>query len=427
MSTHLVVGGGLAGLVSAYRLAQAGNRVILREAAPHWGGMISTVDVAGVRVDSGAEAYATRGGHGRRLCDELGLPVAGPEGTPHIWWPDGAFPMADGLLGIPASLADPALAALTAEEAARLAEDLTMGPEVGSDAHTIGELAGARLGAGAVRRLIEPVATNIYATPADHLPLAAVAPGIHDAILAEGSLIGAVAAMKAHRGATVEQPIGGMFRLIEALVEAIEDLGGDVRAAAPISALHRSGHGLSAHTHDGEDISADRVVLATTASVAEHLLAPLGPSFTPPPVNKARQMVIALSNPELAEHPIGSGVLVAARGAVRAKALTHYSAKWPWARESGLEVLRLSYPEHVFPARHEVLADASSLTGVQIVDRQVEGFASVSWDALPTRLETSTRDYLIEHAAEVGVDLVGAWLDGNGIGSVIAGVARVTS
>ncbi len=80
MSAVIVVGGGLAGLLTAYRLTQAGHHVAVREAAPRWGGMIAPVEVAGLLVDSGAEAYATRGGHGRALSDELGLEVAAPEG-----------------------------------------------------------------------------------------------------------------------------------------------------------------------------------------------------------------------------------------------------------------------------------------------------------------------------------------------------------
>ena len=46
------------------------------------------------KVYAGAVAYAVRGGVGRALCDELGLDVAGPAGQPHIWRPDGVWPMA---------------------------------------------------------------------------------------------------------------------------------------------------------------------------------------------------------------------------------------------------------------------------------------------------------------------------------------------
>lgn len=421
----VVVGGGLAGLYTAHRLTRAGHHVVVREAAPHWGGMISPVEVADLLVDAGAEAYATRGGVARALCAELGLTVQAPATAPHVWWRDGVFPLAEGILGIPGTLDDPALAVLTETERTRLAEDLTLETSMGADAATLGALAKARLGAAAVTKLVAPVVEAIYATTPDHLPLPLVAPGLREALATEGSLIAAVASLHAHSGHVIEQPLGGMFQLIEALVDRLQDDGCDVRAAAPVSGIRRTGHGFQLHTHDGEELHGDRVVLATPASVTVKLLAPLGAELVAPPVNKSRVVLVAATTPGLQEHPVGSGVLVASRAQVRAKALTHYSAKWPWAAQHGFEVLRLSYPEHVFATRQEVIADASRLTGVRIHDSEVISLASVSWDAIPTRLEVANRDYLISEAAKAGVDLVGGWLDGNGVASVLAGCARV--
>ena len=79
----------------------------------------------------------------------------------------------------------------------------------------------------------------------------------------------------------------------------------------------------------------------------------------------------------------------------------------------------------MYPTRQEVIADASLLTGVALADSEVTGLASVSWDAMPTRIETANRDYLISEAAHIGIDLVGAWLDGNGVVNVLAGCERV--
>ena len=106
MSRVVVVGGGLAGTLAALRLLQAGHRVQLRESAARLGGMIAPLGLADTLVDAGAEAYAVRGGVGRALCDELGLEVAGPAGAAHIWRPSGAYRMADGVVGIPAALAE---------------------------------------------------------------------------------------------------------------------------------------------------------------------------------------------------------------------------------------------------------------------------------------------------------------------------------
>ena len=149
--------------------------------------------------------------------------------------------------------------------------------------------------------------------------------------------------------------------------------------------------------------------------------------LTPPPVATARLAVLGVAHPALASGPVGSGLLVGERDdAIHAKALTHYSLKWPWARRPGQEILRLAYPEQLLPTRAEALGDASRFLGIPLADRDVTGFASVSWESMPTRMEHSTREYYLEAVTAAGVDLVGAWLDGNGIASVIAGCDRLT-
>jgi oxygen-dependent protoporphyrinogen oxidase len=199
-----------------------------------------------------------------------------------------------------------------------------------------------------------------------------------------------------------------------------------VRCGAPVETLARDGEGFALTAADGETLRADRVVLATPAAAAARLLAQVGVEIEAPAVRSARFAVLAVTTPELADDPVGSGVLVAEPAPeLKAKALTHYSAKWPWARTEGREILRLSYPADLEPTAPQALADASLLTGVPIEAGQVAAFASVEWSAMPARIDPSTRDRLLRNAAGVGVDLVGAWLDGNGIAPVILGVERV--
>ncbi|RII95945.1 hypothetical protein DZF97_18190, partial [Clavibacter nebraskensis] len=94
--------------------------------------------------------------------------------------------------------------------------------------------------------------------------------------------------------------------------------------------------------------------------------------------------------------PRGTGVLVAADApGIRAKALTHATAKWPWLKEQAGDrhVLRLSYgraggdddtaavPDDELTA--VAVHDASALLGVDLAGR-VTGSARVRWtNALP--------------------------------------------
>lgn len=420
-----VIGGGLAGLLTGLRLQQAGHTVELREAAHQTGGMIAPVELGYVTVDGGAEAYATRGGAVRALCDELGLEVAAPHGSPHIWWEHGIYPMGGGVLGIPSSVDDPALDVLTADERAVVAAESTLDPSVGADATTVGQLVRARLGDAVLTKLVEPVAAGVYSLAADRMLLGPFAPGLMAAFEAEGSLLAAVSRVRAPGTPLVEQPVGGMYRLTQALSARLVAAGGSIRTGASVSSLRRGGVGFHVLLHDGEILEAERVVIATPAAAAAVLLGNLGIDVNVPPVRTARAALLAVANSGLDAHPVGSGLLLAERAdTLHARALTHYSAKWSWTG-AGPHVLRLSYPEHILATRADAIRDAARFTGVPIEDHEVVGFASVGWHSMPTRIDPSARDFIVEKALEAGIDLVGAWLDGNGIAAVVAGTERV--
>src|SRR2546421_8866842 len=56
----VVVGGGIAGLAAAHRLLGRGARVTVLEASDRLGGKLLTGEIAGARVDLGAESMLAR-------------------------------------------------------------------------------------------------------------------------------------------------------------------------------------------------------------------------------------------------------------------------------------------------------------------------------------------------------------------------------
>ena len=105
----LVVGGGISGLVAAYRLRQrlgADARIVLADGAERLGGKLRTVDLAGEPVDVGAEAFIARRPELPALLGELGLSdqLVYPAGLRPLIWSEAALhPLpADTLMGIPA-------------------------------------------------------------------------------------------------------------------------------------------------------------------------------------------------------------------------------------------------------------------------------------------------------------------------------------
>ena len=423
----VVVGGGVGSLVAARELALAGRSVVLLEAGDRLGGEVMRLEVAGLVLDGGAESFATRAGTVASLLGELGLAadVVAPE--PLGAWvqeADGAaFPLpSTGLLGVPGRLDDPGVVAVLGPEGAeRALRDLALDREVGADARSLGALVRARLGDAVVDRLVGPVVTGVHSVHPDELDLDVVAPGVRAALRREGSLSGAVSALRAlaPAGTAVQGLRGGNWRLVAALADELDRLGVDVRTGSPVESLDADGVVVA-----GERIDAGRVVLGVGARAAHGVL-----GHPVPTSGLITLATLVVDEPLLDAAPRGTGVLVApGTPGVRAKALTHGTAKWAWLAEAaaGRHVLRLSYDSPAVDAatpddelRAAALADAATLLGVPLDARRVEGTARVTWDA-PLRGQEA-RVTAPERVARVG----GA-VAGRGLAAVVA-QARATA
>ena len=376
---YTVVGGGIAGLVVARRLAMAGRSVRLLEASDHLGGTVARHLVGGIDLDAGAESFAVRGGTVEALAREIGLgaEIVLPSAAGAWLQPatGRAVPLpATSILGIPGTpLAADVIAAIGTRAALRAQLDALIPSLWARKSLTLGRLVRLRMGSAMLEKLVAPVVHGVHSVHPDDLPLDR-AGGLRAAYAREGSLAAAVRSLRdaAPAGSAVAGIRGGIHRLVTELAADLETHGVDVQLGRRV----RSVDGL-----DGT------VVLA----------APL----TPAPGRKVVLATLVVEAPELLAAPRGTGVLVA-QGAsgIQARALTHSTAKWEWLREraGGREVLRLSYDDEPADLAATALADASALLGIPLpapVD-----FARVEW----------TRS--LEGAADVGETVAGSGLAG---------------
>jgi len=391
-----VVGGGVAGLVVARRLAAAGASVTVWEASARLGGTVSRHEVGGIGLDAGAESFAVRGGAVAALLAELGMqddivaPAPGPAWLQPVTGDAVPLP-ATALLGIPSDPLAADVVRVVGRPAAERAAELDARP-VDAMPATLGALVRERLGDDMLDRLVAPVVHGVHSQHPDELPVARAHPGLADAVVSAGSLTGAVARLRAAAppGAAVAGIRGGVNRLVPALADDITRLGGGIRLGTRI-----------------DDISA----LPGTVIIA-------APGLGAPPAAGRRIDLVTLvvEQDELDAAPRGTGLLVAAGAPVGARALTHATAKWAWLRDAaaGRHVLRLSYDQTPADPVSAARADAETLLGVSL---PVLVDAAHVWWMRPGAAS----------ASPAGLVLVGETVAGSGLAGIVAHAERTAA
>jgi len=438
----VVVGGGVAGLTAAYLLgADPTRRVLLLESSPEPGGKLRGAEVAGVRVDVGAEAMLARRPEGVALAEELGLPVVHPAATRSQVWSRGALrPLPRSLMGVPLDLDQLAASGvLSAEGLARVRLEPTLArTEVGDDL-SVGDLVAARLGDEVVDRLVEPLLGGVYAGRARELSARAAVPQLV-AMAARGSLLEQAATMPAVDGPVFAGVAGGLHRLTDTLAASGRFT---FRTGATVRELTRAADGFRltvGSAHDSERLDAEVVVLATPAAPTSRLLRDLAPAAARElaQIETASVAVVTLAyravDPTVAAlaGTTTSGFLVPPVEGRAIKASTFSFAKWDWVRAAGgdLVVLRTSLGRHgeqvALQAPDDELvarsrADLAELAGLagEPVDTHVQ-----RWGGGLPQYALGHVDRVARVRAEVarvpGLALCGAAYDGVGIPAVIA-------
>ena len=397
-----VVGGGISGLAAAHRLRTLlpGASITVLEQRDRVGGVLHTVDLAGVPFDVGAEAFLARRPEVPALLAELGLDAAvHPTAASATVRAGGrTAPLPGGtLLGVPTSAArldallSPAgLAAVAAEPSRPLTWD------AGTDV-ALGALLRDRFGDETADRLADPLLGGVYAGRVDTLGLRATIPALARTLDEGAPSVTAAAdratapasrgvvaresgqdrarvgvSLRASRGPAASGPNparvddtgpptspvpatggpvfgavrGGYRVLLDALVAAARPR---LRLGTTVRALERRDDGwrlVLGPTTAPEALDVDAVVLAVPAPAAAKLLATVAPDAARAAgeIELASSVVVALAfrAGDVAGLPPTSGALVAAGEPLSVKGFTHSSTKWAHLGADGLVRLRAS-------------------------------------------------------------------------------------
>ena len=440
-ATYCVVGGGISGLVAAYRLRLAAGRdasITVFDPADRLGGVLRTERVGGQLVDVGAEAFVARRPEVPALLAELGLAnrQIGTTGARPLIYSEGRLhAMPQGTLqGIPAQAAavaglvdDATVARIAAEPARPFSWRRGVDP-------TVADVVGDRFGEQVVARSVDPLLAGVYAGSSATIGLRSAAPTLAAALdRGARSLTDAVReALPPPSGGSVFGAVAGGYTVL--LDELIRRADFDWAQVA-VDRVSRDENGWCVVDDEGAGWHADGVVLAVPAPRLPRLIDGVAPGTAAAArrIRVASSALVLLALPGGTPLPEQSGVLVAGRERLSAKAMTLTSRKW--GARGNVELVRLSFGRFGDTLAHDAgdedllswaTQDLATVFGIEPdpVDCHVQRWL----DAMP-QYGPGHADVVAELRAGLppAIAVAGGYLDGIGVPACVASGTRAAA
>lgn len=390
--TVLILGGGIAGLATAYELHQQQIPFTLLEAGTRVGGVVFSEEVDGFNVDGGPDALLIQKPDGIKLCQELGLgarlvatklprlayiqrggrlhalPAASVMGIPTEWGPF----IRTSLFSWPGKI--------------RMGMEMFVPRRTDDSDESIGSFMRRRFGNEAVEYLAEPLLAGIHAGDVDRLSIRALFPRFPEAEARSGSLLRAFRSQPKHPpskdGAFKSLP-GGLGEMVAALEKALP--ASSLRKGTAVTSVSFDGNAYRVATATGEVFTARAVVSATPAWVTARTLRGVAPIVAQRcseiPYASAATVAMAFTR-DAVTHPLnGSGWVVPRVEKTGIMAGTWLSSKWPGRAPDGKVLLRAFFGG----ARDPRALEKSDAELLQTALKAMRPLIGISGDPLFTR------------------------------------------
>ncbi len=281
-----IVGGGISGLSLAYFLLEKDPLLEIQvlEAAERPGGKICSDRTEGFLCEKGVNGFLDNKPLTLELARALSLtPIRSNESAKRRFiysrgrlHPIPESPQAFLTSGI-----------LTPCGKGRLIYEVIV-PGGGEEDESLADFARRRLGREAYERLIDPMASGIYAGDPEMLSLKSCFPRIYQLEKRHGSLLRAMVKLQREakkRGESVGPGPGGTLTSftegMETMVGSLRDLlGNRLKTGRRVKAVERVDDRYRLHTEDGGAVDSETVVLACPAYESSEILSHLDPSLS---------------------------------------------------------------------------------------------------------------------------------------------------
>ncbi len=367
MKRIVIVGGGIAGLSSAYYAKKniPDALITVIESESHWGGKITTdrvsLDDGQFIIEGGPDSFLATKHWGVALCKELGLGERLHGTNPHkkntyILSKGRLLPLPDGLaMMIPTNIEAMLKTRLVSWFGkARMGLDFLLPAKAVNGDESLGAFVSRRFGREAYENLTEPLMSGIYAGDGDQLSLASTFPYLRDLEIKYGSLArGALQIRKQSNGKSVQgsrsaflTPTTGLAEIIEALVSYLKEHDADLQLNTRVATIARRTPDTWNITLDtGETLTADGIIIAAPAFAAAQILASfdsaLANDLKSIPYASTATVSLAYRQSDLTHELDGYGYVIPRREGRKTLACTWTSTKFPHRAPVGYALLRV--------------------------------------------------------------------------------------
>lgn len=430
MKRLVVVGGGIAGLSTAYRAhklaAERGVDVEIQvlESSARAGGVIESTNRDGCVMELGPDSIITEKPWARALCEEIGL-------APRIVGTSNEFrqsfvavgntlhPIPEGFYMMAPSRLGPFVTTkmFTWPGKIRMAMDLLLPRRTEDSDESLEAFVLRRLGREALERAAQPMVGGVYTADPAKLSLRATMPRFlemerkHRSLIlgfvdsrrraASGGTANAEGSAAGPRYSLFISLDQGLAVLPQRLVELLPK--GSVKTATVVERVEHENGRWKVFTLD-EAIDADAVCVATPAWAASRLLEGVAPELARSlnGIDYASSATVNLvyDRADIAHKLDGFGFVVPAVEKRTLLACTFSSVKYPGRAPAGTVLIRAFVGGALFPEAYE-LPDDRMLAGVQKDLADLLGVRAKPKDAVVTRWPRSMAQYNVGHLERV--------------------------
>ncbi len=432
MKRVVIIGGGIAGLATAYSLCDLappgdGLEVIILESKKRAGGNIQTEKRGEFVIEGGPDCFLSEKPWAMALCKKLGLgdhliPTNDRLRKTYVLSGGRLHELPEGvILMIPTKIMPLALSRLisTRGKLRMLLEVLIPKKKDDSD-ESLGSFVRRRLGAEVLDKIAEPLVAGIHAADPDTMSVRASFPKFVQLEEQYGSLIRGMVKRMAQfkKRPSATNPWGdrkkitmfvtlrdGMSELIDTLVSVIKDKGAEIRTDTTVKGLNKEKDGkYRVIINKDEAIIADAVVIAAPAHAASRLTRGLDKELAAKlgeiPFSSTATVTMAFKKTDLAGPLRGFGFVVPRSEGRGIMASTWSSVKFEGRAPEGSVLIRC----FVGGAKGGKLLDLNNTEMTAMVRRELKDIMGIEAKPLFTRIyrwKNAMPQYIIGHEERV--------------------------